>query len=326
VKPKAALPYQAPFWLPGSHLQTIIPALLPRRPLNYRRERLLTADGDFIDLDWTGTPPTADAVNNAPTVLLFHGLEGSSNSHYALALMRAVQALGWHGVVAHFRGCSGELNLAPRFYHSGDSAEIDFAIKAVRARSFGPMFAAGVSLGGNALLCWLAEQGAAAGDMIDAAAALCAPLDLAAGGQALARGFNLVYTQMFLRSLKTKSARKLEQYPGLFDRRRMLEARNLYEFDNIVTAPLHGFKNTDEYWSKASSKPRLGRVATPTLIINARNDPFQPATAWPLQSDLSQSITFMTPEQGGHVGFLSAGRKTEDWLSARVLQFFRRGQ
>jgi predicted alpha/beta-fold hydrolase len=325
VELKVAPPYRAPFWLPGAHLQTIVPALLPRSPLTYRRERLWTVDRDFIDFDWTN-PSQGSDQGMTPTVLLFHGLEGSSNSHYSLALMREVTARGWQGVVAHFRGCSGELNLAPRFYHSGDTGEIDFAIEAVRSRTSGPLFVSGVSLGGNALLCWLADQGSAAGASIDAAAALCAPLDLAAGGRALAQGFNRIYTSMFLRSLKAKSNRKLQQFPGLFDRQRMMAARDLYQFDNVVTAPLHGFKDTDDYWARASSKPKLGAIKVPTLIVNARNDPFQPAAAWPLQTELSASVTFMTPEQGGHVGFLDVKAKREDWLSARTLEFFRMGQ
>ena len=142
---------------------------------------------------------------------------------------------------------------------------------------------------------------------------------------ALARGFNRIYTNMFLRSLKAKSELKLQQFPGLFSRQNMMAARDLYQFDNVVTAPLHGFKDTDEYWSKASSKPRLGTIRVPTLILNARNDPFQPSAAWPLHADLPASVTFLTPDQGGHVGFRDVDAKREDWLSGRVLDFFKMG-
>ncbi len=319
----AVAPYRAAPWLIGPHLQTIVPALVPRQAIAYRRERLDTPDGDFVDLDWTDTAPVGESP---PTVLLFHGLEGSSSSHYALELMRATARLRWQGVVAHFRGCSGEINRAPRFYHSGDRDEIAFAIAQVRRRVTGPLYVAGVSLGGNALLVWLASEQDRAAQSVTAAASLCAPLDLAAGGAALGRGFNRVYTNMFLRSLKVKSAAKLRQHPGLFDMARMRSARNLWEFDNVVTAPLHGFRDTNDYWSRASSKPMLGSITVPTLILNAKNDPFQPYAAWPLRTQLSASITFETPDEGGHVGFRTWRGNREDWLSARVLEFFGKGQ
>ena len=190
--------YPAPAWLPGGHLQTLLPAVAMRQagpPL--RRERWPTADGDFIDVDFV------DGLPGRPMVVLFHGLEGSSGSHYAKALMAAVAARGWSGAVPHFRGCSGEANLAPRFYHSGDAAEIDWVLRKLRLRTAAPFYAAGVSLGGNALLRWLGEsQGQAA--IVDAACAVSAPLDLAQGGAALSSGVNLLYTRMFLRTLKPK--------------------------------------------------------------------------------------------------------------------------
>jgi uncharacterized protein len=319
----AALPplaYQAPWWLPNRHLQTIVPALLARKPeVGYRRERWNTPDRDFIDLDWLAEAPAADA----PLVVLFHGLEGNSHSHYARALLHAVAQRGWHGVVPHFRSCSGEMNLAPRFYHSGDSAEIDWILRTVQARHpKRPLLAAGVSLGGNALLRWLGEQEHNAA-LVTAAVSACAPLDLQAGGRALSAGFNLVYTRNFLDTLKRKSQLKLAQFPDLFDRHAMLSARNLYEFDNIVTAPLHGYRDTDDYWQRASAKHVLPAITVPTLVLNARNDPFVPAASLPLARDVSAAITLERPDGGGHVGFMSAplpGRI--NWLAERILDFF----
>ena len=206
--------YAAPAWLPGGNLQTIWPALFARRvagaPIAYRRERWDTPDGDFIDLDWLDN--AADA--GQPLLVLFHGLEGSSRSHYAEAFADFARARGMAYVVPHFRGCSGELNHGPRAYHSGDHEEIGWILARLRLRHGGPLLAVGVSLGGNALLRWAAEAGELAVRSADAVAAVCSPLDLAAGGQAIGRGFNrLVYTTMFLRSMKPKALAKLAQHP-----------------------------------------------------------------------------------------------------------------
>jgi predicted alpha/beta-fold hydrolase len=188
----------------------------------------------------------------------------------------------------------------------------------------GPLFATGVSLGGNALLKWLGEQGPAASTLVAAAAAVSAPLDLMAAGDALGRGFNLVYTRNFLASLKRKSLAKLSQYPDLYDARHVRAARTLRDFDNVVTAPVHGFRDTDDYWTRASSKPWLARIATPTLVVNARNDPFMPAHALPTRDEVSPAVSCEFPEEGGHVGFVTGpfpGRL--DWLPQRIIAFLR---
>ncbi len=312
-------PYRAPTWLPGAHAQTIYPLLIKSAAPAYRRERWDTPDGDFIDLDWIDGPP------GAPLVVLFHGLEGSSHSHYAREVMQAVAAHGLCGVVPHFRGCSGELNRMPRAYHSGDYLEIDWILRRLQAlHPQRPRFAAGVSLGGNALLKWLGKSGADAVAVVDAAAAVCAPLDLTAAGESLGRGFNrLVYAQNFLQTLKRNALAKLVRHPGLLDRERVLAARTLYDFDDAVTAPLHGFRSASDYWVRASSKPWLRRIRVPTLIVNARNDPFLPAAALPSETQVSKYVTLEYPAQGGHVGFVSGpppGRL--HWLPERVLSFF----
>jgi predicted alpha/beta-fold hydrolase len=314
--------YPSPWWLPGGNLQTIWPSLVTPAPrVSYTRERWETPDGDFIDLDWL------PHVDNAPLVVLFHGLEGSSQSHYARALMRALRQRGWNGCVPHFRGCSGELNLLPRAYHSGDSMEIDWVLRRIASeRKPARLYAAGVSLGGNALLKWAGEQGAGAGQVVRAVAAMSAPLDLAAAGHALGRGFNMVYTRMFLGTLIKKSLVKLARHPGLFDPQKVRNARDLYEFDNLVTAPLHGFRDTDDYWARASSKPWLAKIMVPALAINARNDPFLPAAALPGPAEVSSSVTLDYPEHGGHCGFatgaLPPGRLS--WLPQRLFHFFER--
>ncbi|RYY71519.1 MAG: alpha/beta fold hydrolase, partial [Comamonadaceae bacterium] len=241
--------YTAPRWLPGGNLQTIWPALYAKRvegpaPV-YRRERWATPDGDFIDVDFAAGPTGAGPV---PLLVLFHGLEGSSRSHYAEAFASFAAAQGLAFAVPHFRGCSGELNLAPRAYHSGDYEEIGWILERFRERQgSSPIVAAGVSLGGNALLRWAEEAGDTASRSVSAVAAISAPIDLAAGGRAIGTGFNkLVYTRMFLASMKPKALAKLAQHPGLFDREKLVAARDLHAFDNVFTAPLHGFRDTDD--------------------------------------------------------------------------------
>jgi len=291
--------WRAPRWLPGGNAQTIWPVLWSRRPPDapWRRERWDTPDGDFVDVDWLDG---ADAL--APLLVLLHGLESSSRSHYALAFAHWAQRAGWRVAVPHWRGCSGELNLAPRAYHSGDFEEVAWMLQRLREHASAPLHVVGVSLGGNALLRWAAEAGDRAGALVGTLAAVSAPLDLAAGGRAIDRGFNRrVYARMFLRTMKPKALAKLAQHPGLFDRERLLAARTLYEFDNVFTAPLHGFRDTDDYWTRASAKPHLARIRVPTLALNARNDPFVPATSLPRLG--SAFVTLWQPAHGGHVGF-----------------------
>jgi predicted alpha/beta-fold hydrolase len=297
--------FRAPPWLPGGNLQTIWPALFSRPRLaeapRYRRERWDTPDGDFIDVDHLDAPPGDPA---APALVLFHGLESSSSSRYALAFAEVAQRLGWHFSVPHFRGCSGELNRTPRAYHSGDFEEIGWMLRRLRERHAAPLRVAGVSLGGNALLRWAEEAGESAAQTASAVAAVSAPLDLAAAGRAIDSGFNwLVYSRMFLRTMKPRALAKWAQYPNLFSRERLLRARTLYEFDDVFTAPLHGFSGTPDYWARASAKPHLHRIRIPALVLNARNDPFVPGASLPVAAAVGSHVTLWQPAQGGHVGF-----------------------
>jgi predicted alpha/beta-fold hydrolase len=283
-----------------------------------RRERWTTPDGDFIDVDYL------DAPANAPVLVLFHGLEGSARSHYARSTAHTCKQLGWRLILPHFRGCSGELNRQPRAYHSGDTAEIDWILRRLHADHGGrKLHAAGVSLGGNALLKWAGEQGRAAADIVTGVASMCAPLDLAACGHTLAHGFNRIYTRHFLNTLKRISAARLRLFPGLFDGQRMQSARNLWQFDDVVTAPIHGFKGADDYWARASAKPWLKSIVVPALAVNPKNDPFLPAAHLPTPAEISPSVRLEQPADGGHVGFVSGpfpGRL--DWLPQRLVHFF----
>jgi predicted alpha/beta-fold hydrolase len=282
-----------------------------------RRERWDTPDGDFIDVDFCGDPAAARIL------VLFHGLEGGSDSHYARALAAESLARGWRLAIPHFRGCSGEPNRKPRAYHSGDTEEIDWVL----GRLPEGVHAAGVSLGGNVLLKWLGERREAARARVRRAAAVSAPLDLAAAGRALDRGLNrLLYTRHFLSTLKPKSLAKLEVFPELYDREKLRAARTFYDFDNLVTAPLHGFRDTDHYWAAAACGPYLEGIRVPTLVLNARNDPFLP------EQDLLKAarktppcVVLEFPRTGGHAGFLAAPfRRRGGWLARHLFEFLER--
>jgi len=305
--------WHRPWWLPGGNAQTIWAAKCawaPNEPdIGWQRQRWTTPDGDFIDVDRSLAPapsnPAARGLNPAPQLVLLHGLEGSSSSPYARAFAWAARQRGWDCAVPHFRGCSGSINLAPRAYHSGDHQEVDWILKRFRAEHPGrPILAVGISLGGNALMRWAQEHGHAARQTAQAIAAVSSPLDLTQSGAALDRGFNRwVYARMFLQTMRRKAETKWQQFPGLFDIERVRRARTLYEFDDVFTAPLHGFTGTADYWHRAAAKTRMADVRMPALALNARNDPFVPAHSLPQPDAVGPWVTLWQPDQGGHVGF-----------------------
>lgn len=311
--------YSAPWWLPSGHIQTIFAAKCAAKPaVTYRRERWTTPDQDFIDVDFV------DGEQGKPIVVMFHGLEGSSNSHYSRTLMHAVSQLGWTGVVPHFRSCSGEMNLAPRFYFSGDSKEIQWImekLQSYKTQLKAPrLFATGVSLGANTLLKWLGETGLPALYMVDAACAISAPLDMVGSGSALSKSRNAIYSHVFLKTMQKKAIEKWHQFPDLFDLDAVLAAKDIYTFDNLVTAPIHGFINVEDYWYHSSSKRFIKDIAIPTWILNAQNDPFMPKKYLPQTAPAHVVLDF--PKQGGHVGFPTGPFPGSiSWLPQQMLQF-----
>ncbi len=315
----AALPpLHTPAWLAGGHAQTIW-AKTRQPPLPaYRRVLYPDSSGQTqVAGDWVDSPQA-----EAPLLVLFHGLEGSSHSHYARALMRAVTRRGWAGCVLHFRGCGGVPNTAAVAYHSGDSAEIGHNLALLRRlEPQRPLLAVGVSLGGNALAKYLGEQGDAA--LCDAAAVVSAPLDLPAAGAALEQGWaRRLYTPYFLRTLLPKVAAEAAQYPAA-DLAAVRRSRHLGDFDDAFTAPVHGFADKHDYYRRAQAKPLLGGIRRPTLLLNARNDPFMPAHALPHAAQVSDAVYLLQPDQGGHVGFVSGpGLGHIDWLPHTLLTFF----
>jgi uncharacterized protein len=298
-------------------LQSIAPSLWSRAPRpDWARTRWEWADGDFVDADWLHA-----ALADAPLLVLFHGLEGSSASHYARSVGAYFHARGWRVVVPHFRGCSGEPNRLLRAYHSGDADEIGRMLGAAHAAfPRAPLFAAGVSLGGNALLCYASERRT---DLpLQQLASICAPLDLGRCGDAITTGFANIYTAMFMRTLLAKARAKRPRFETACDWARVLATKNLLQFDDVFTAPVHGYQNAADYYARASAKPKLASIALPTLLLNALNDPFVPRD---VLADLrvSSATVVEQPAQGGHVGFASgAGVGELTWLPQRLFAWF----
>ncbi len=352
-------PCQSPLWLPGGHTQTIWGALFARyHRISFVRERIDTPDGDFLDFDWTGPGLFADkTVDNVkapretalehtaahrwaevadwrvlqtleapPALMLFHGLEGSSKSHYAQSIAQYFRARGWVVVIGHFRGCSGFPNRMARAYYSGDTEDVGFMLDTVRTRvPHAKWHVAGVSLGGNAMLKYLGENPESR-HWIKAAAAISVPLDLVAAGAALSETAlgRALYSRYFLNSMKPKMAEKSKRFPANIDSLRLNQVKTIRDFDDVYTAPMHGYKNALDYWTRASSEPLLGRLETPTLILNARNDPFVPEASLPGPNECSDHVVLHQPAEGGHVGFVS-GRfpGNVSWLPTRISRFFR---
>ncbi|MCB9760315.1 MAG: hydrolase [Alphaproteobacteria bacterium] len=310
--------FRPAWWLPGPHAQTLWPHLFrrPRRPPT-RRERLELPDGDFVDLDWT---PREDG----PLVAVFHGLEGSIDSSYASGVLGALHEAGLRAVLMHFRGCSGEPNRLPRGYHSGDTGDIRHLLGVLRGRfPDTPLGAVGYSLGGNALLCTLGEDGADA--PLQAAAAVSVPLVLREAADRLKRGFSRVYGAHLLRSLKASAAARLtgrDDHP--VDLAAVQASRDFWELDDRLTAPLHGFADVHDYYARSASRQHLGAVRVPTLVVHSADDPFLTPAVIPEPHELSDAVRFELSRAGGHVGFVS-GRiplRPRYWLDERLVAWF----
>jgi predicted alpha/beta-fold hydrolase len=286
------------------------------------RARWELPDGDFLDVDELA----ADA--SAPRLIVLHGLESSSRAPAVRGLIAQAHRRGWGGVAVNFRGCSGEPNRLRRSYHGGETADLAWVIHQMQARHpDSALVCVGISLGGNVLLKFLGEQGEALPQAIKAAAAVSAPFDLAASVHALERGFSRTYQHRLVASLKRKTFLKLARHPGLVDHAALTAVRTLGEFDDLVTAPVHGFSDAAAYWIACSCAPFLARIRRPTLLINAEDDPFLPAAALPRQAVADNAyLTAAFTASGGHVGFL-AGRwpgALTPWAEVRAAMFLAR--
>jgi predicted alpha/beta-fold hydrolase len=282
------------------------------------RERVETADGDFIDVDWQPGRP------DAPVLLVLHGLEGTARSRYIGGLFALAAAREWRAAVLYFRSCSGELNRLPRFYHSGDTADLDHVLRVLAHREPGLRIGAvGISIGGNVLLKWLGEQGDAAPASLAAAVAISVPFDLAACARVMDRGLpRVLYTASFMRSFRRKTRAKAHVHPAFVDVRAALRARTFAAYDRAVTAPLHGFVDEMDYWRQASSGPYLAAIRRPTLLLNALDDPFVPGPSLPDPRTLPPAVRAEFVPNGGHVGFVQGWPwRSTSWAEQRAVDF-----
>ena len=310
--------------LPGAHLPTVWGKKLRwRPPVHDRLERITTPDGDHLTLARMGTP-----APGVPHLLVLHGLEGNVRAKYAHGLLELARQRGWSGDLLLFRTCDGEDCSARRLYHSGETTDLDFIVRWLVAKTPDVrIVVCGVSLGGNVLVKWLGEVGTEGRSLVHRAAAVSVPFDLGAGSRYLERGFSRHYTRHFLSTLLPKAFRKLEQFPGAFDRRRARAATTFWEFDDAVTAPLHCFIGAADYYDRSSSMPFIEAVRVPTLLFAARDDPFIPPEVLAKASVLASvnsSVTIDITERGGHVGWIEGAvwpngyymeRRVIDYLS-----------
>lgn len=309
--------YRAPLWLPDGHTQSIYPALFRKISLTHSHsERMELPDGDFLDADWH---MRSEALHEKPLLIVSHGLEGSSRRHYVTGLIRAmpeVNALAWN-----YRSCSGDPNRNLRFYHSGATEDLDFVIQQVVARGVKDIYLAGFSLGGNLSLKWLGENAKKASQFVRKAVAFSVPLHLSSSSQQLTRRENRLYTHRFLQTLLEKVTEKSARYPKDITPSMLTSIRSLYDFDNVITGPLHGFKDAEDYYERNSSLYFLANIQVPTLIVNAKNDPFLSQECLPEQID-SDFVRIELPDSGGHCGFYPRNYRGQTWAEQRAAAWF----
>jgi predicted alpha/beta-fold hydrolase len=300
--------YTPAWWVPGAHLRTLWGKFARRRPeLATRVERWPTPDGDELELHRVN-PLDQDSAHGG-RLLVLHGLEGTIQSHYLLGILAEARRRGWSADALIFRTCNGEMTRARRLYHSGETTDLDLVVqRLVREHRGQPLALAGFSLGGNVLLKWLGERGDDLPEEVRAAAAVSVPFDLERGARFIERGFSRVYTRHFLRTLRSKARARLSRDPDLFDPSALASARTLFEFDDAVTAPVHGFSDARDYYHRSSSIRFLAAIRRPTLLLSAYDDPFLPEAVLREVATLAAVNPHITAEfhrHGGHVGFIS---------------------
>ncbi|MGI9173898.1 MAG: YheT family hydrolase [Rhodothermales bacterium] len=301
----------------NGHVQTVYPKFRQwAGEVRYRRERIETDDGDFLDLDWSRGEARRLAI-------LSHGLEGSTQSSYIQGMTRALRRRGWDVLAWNYRGCSGEHNRLGRSYHSGATEDLEAVVQHTLRRSGYPTLALiGFSLGGNLVLKYLGERGTDVDRRIQRAVAFSVPCDLAAGSDRIARRSNWIYQRRFLRSLGPKIQAKQSLFPDVCGTLDLAGIRTLRDFDDRFTAPVHGFRNAADYYARSSSKSFLPHIAIPTLLVNAADDPFLPPSCYPIEeAQASERLYLQTPRHGGHVGFVAFNARGEFWSETRAADF-----
>lgn len=306
--------YKNPFWLFNGHLETIVPSIFRKVTGRYQRERFDLPDGDFVDLDWM-------KGNNHQLVIISHGLEGNSERHYSKGLATYFHRHGWDALAWNCRGCSGEINRLLRFYHHGATEDLAAIIDHSIRLGYKKIALAGFSMGGSMSLKYLGEHGAGVPHEVKACVAFSVPCHLGSSAAELDKPSNRFYLNRFLKKLERKIRAKAGLHPGKISCENFNTIRSFREFDNCYTAPLHGFTDADDFYTRASSLPHLAAIAVPTLLVNALNDPFLPEACYPYELAKNHLMLYLeTPDRGGHVGF-SLGGKNENWMELRALEF-----
>ena len=323
--------YKPPTRLWNGHLQTIIPALFRKVSVNYVRERIDTPDDDFLDLDWGFsdllTPRSSLLAPENPLVVLSHGLEGSSTSTYLAGMVHHLTRSSFDCLAWHYRSCSGELNRQQRFYHIGDTGDLHHVLQHARTKGYQTIYLMGFSAGGSVTLKYLGEQGNAIDPTIQKAVTFSVPLDLIGATRRLEQWDSWVYNYRFNRTLKRKVLQKAAVMPDTFSTDAVRKARSVREFDALFTAPMNGFRDVTDYYTQSSSLQFLPAIAIPTLIVNAKNDPFLSPECFPeaLARELP-NVWMEFPEAGGHCGFPpkisgSPDRPQPYWSEERAVAF-----
>lgn len=298
--------------LKNRHIQTIFPnVIVPRAHVHVRHEHLELPDGDFTRVDWT-------SGTEGPIVIVLHGLEGSIKSHYAARIMRRLQQLGLRGALLHFRGCGGPPNRLSIGYHSGFTQDLEYFTGLLRQREPHTRLAAvGYSLGGNVLLKWLGESGNS--DRLVTAVAVSVPFDLTDAADTVEHGASRIYKWSLLGSMRRSSIRKFRQVRPPFPLPDIRKLRTFRAFDNALTAPLHGFRDAEDYYTRCSSRRYLGQISVPTLILQASDDPLMTSRSIPAAAELSSAVTLELSPRGGHVGFVNGSLlRPKMWLAERI--------
>ncbi len=309
--------FKPAWWLNSPHLQTLWSSLFrAKNSLIITNERIELNDGDFIDLGWAG-------FGAGPRVLILHGLNGNLDSHYVNGMLAAITSKGWRGIVMHFRGCSGIPNRLARSYHSGETGDLQTIVNMlIKRESESPLFVIGYSLGGNVLLKALGEN--VLNNNVQAAVAVSVPFELNRTADHLCNGFSKIYQWRLVNELKRSHRKKFLNVVDPLKIKNLASLRTFWQFDNAITAPLHGFKNAAEYYSKSSSRQYLNQITTPTLILHSRDDPFTPLDSIPSKAEVSKFVDLELTDQGGHVGFVSGNYpwQPQYWLENRILNYF----
>ncbi len=308
--------YKKPFYLLNGHWETIIPSTFRKiEGVSYHRERLELKDGDFLDLDWL-------CNNNSKLVIISHGLEGSSDRHYSKGLAKYFFAQDWDAVAWNCRGCSGEINRLPRFYHHGATEDISEVVNhAIQSKKYTTIALVGFSMGGSMTLKYMGENGLSLHPEIKGAVTFSVPCHLGSSAKELDKPSKIFYLNRFLKKLQKKIEAKSKQFPALVNASGFEQIKSFRDFDNRYTSPLHGFKDADDFYERASSGSYISSIQKPTLIVNSLSDPFLPKECYPFEiAQCHNHVHLETPQHGGHVGFSLTGKK-ENWMEVRAFEF-----